>query len=89
MKEKILRALRRAQYAAMGAAIGAFIGGLISRSTASTGAATGALVGAIIGEKRHTLDTVIEDVRGDRDEDSDGSEGRLSRLRKTAATESN
>lgn len=83
MKARILRALRRAQYAAMGAAVGAFVGGLFSRSTASTGAATGALVGAVIGEKRHDFDTVIEEVRG-RGEEETTSEGRLSQLRKSA-----
>lgn len=83
MKQRIIRALRRAQYAAMGAAIGAFVGGLFGRSTASTGAATGALVGAVVGEKRHDFDAVIESVREERGKDED-SEGRLARLRESA-----
>lgn len=88
MKQRILRALRRAQYAAIGAAVGAFLGGLFSRSTASTGAATGALIGAVVGEKRHDLDSIIEGVREREESATDESEGRLSRLRQTAPEQS-
>lgn len=87
MKDRILRALKRAQYAAMGAAVGAFLGGLVSRSTASTGAASGALVGALVGEKRYDVDSLLsgvkEDMTGDEDGEDDES-GRLAQLRKSA-----
>jgi len=87
MKDRLLRALKRAQYAAIGAAVGAFLGGLISRSTASTGAASGALVGALVGEKRHDVDSLLsgvkEDVKGGKD--GDHKSGRLAKLRKSAA----
>jgi hypothetical protein len=86
MKDRILRALKRAQYAAIGAAVGAFLGGLISRSTASTGAASGALVGALVGEKRYDVDSLLsgvkEDVTGDGEEDDEP--GRLAQLRESA-----
>jgi osmotically inducible lipoprotein OsmB len=93
MKQRILRALSRAQYAAMGAAIGGFLGGLWSRNAASTGAATGALVGAVVGEKRHDFDDIVKGIRESREGDGsegrlpkvkDGSEGRLAKLRRSA-----
>lgn len=84
MKQRILRALRRAQYAAMGAAIGGFLGGLWSRNAASTGAATGALVGALVGEKRHDFDSTIAEIREKRTKAEGSSKGRLAKLRESA-----
>jgi len=83
MKDRLIRAFRRAQYAAIGAAIGAFVGGLLSRSTASTGAATGALVGAVIGEKRHSVEGTIKELKARDDEDE--ADGRFAGLRKKQA----
>lgn len=80
MKDRLVRAFRRAQYAAIGAAVGAFVGGLLGRSTASTGAATGALVGAIIGEKRHSVEGTLKQLK-ERDSEEEES-GRLAGWRK-------
>ncbi|WP_312911004.1 glycine zipper 2TM domain-containing protein [Natronosalvus caseinilyticus] len=63
VKDRLVRAMSRARYAAMGAAVGAFLGGLLGKQTASTGAALGALVGATIGEHRPTVQSRFDDLK--------------------------
>ncbi|USZ71061.1 YMGG-like glycine zipper-containing protein [Natronosalvus halobius] len=63
VKDRLVRAMSRARYAAMGAAVGAFLGGLLGKQTASTGAALGALVGATFGEHRPTVQSRFDDLK--------------------------
>lgn len=63
MRQRVMRVLSRARYAAMGAAVGAAVGGLFSRNAASTGGAVGGLVGAVVGEKRVSTSGRVAELR--------------------------
>ena len=65
MRNKIRQVVSRVKYAAIGAAVGGGAGAIVSRNAASTGAAMGALVGATIGEKRASVGTVVEEIKGE------------------------